>query len=630
MPTHSHLAAARDLVSRGFSVFPLRPNDKRPAIENWQNLATTDPRQIEAWWTDTPDANIGIPTSTLFVADVDPRNGGTETLKMLALAEDFPQSAGSITQGGGLHMIYRLPEHTVIKGGNGKLGKGIDVKSWGGYIVAPGSEIDGRPYRWANDFAPALPPQWMLDLCTAARPKGEKAGQRIVEEDDKGIELAQAWLARHAPDAAEGERDDAGFKVAAKFYDFGVSRQTAHELLAEWSDNHCFPPMHPDDVARLADSAGRNRSNAVGSAHPDAPGFEAVDIAPREAVAVIPTTGLLEPFLAAAAKAMSHAGQPLIKGVIDRHAMSILYGESNSGKTFVALDMAFCIAAGLAWAGRKTRKGAVVYVAAEGGAGIYKRLEALRREHPEAGDIPLYIVRLPVDLLHGRVHVDLLAKLCKEAAALAGLPVELIVVDTLSRALAGGDENSSTDMGALVKNFDGLRALTEAHLCVIHHSGKDKARGARGHSLLRAATDTEIEIDDNTITTTKQRDLDSNVALRFVLKPASIGTDAEGDRVVSCTIEIRHSGVPVGAAELTKLEMDMIEDIDAALANTTEKTFNWQFCRDSCRKNASDSVRQRSTIIDRLSDLSEKCWVKRVKPNQYVRVLSESVGDCRK
>ena len=72
--------------------------------------------------------------------------------------------------------------------------------------------------------------------------------------------------------------------------------------------------------------------------------------------------------------------------------------------------------------------------------------------------------------------------------------VKLIILDTLSRALSGGNENSPDDMGNLVKHMDKVRHTLKAHLCVIHHSGKDRAKGARGHSLLRAATDTELEV----------------------------------------------------------------------------------------------------------------------------------------
>jgi hypothetical protein len=149
---------------------------------------------------------------------------------------------------------------------------------------------------------------------------------------------------------------------------------------------------------------------------------------------------------------------------------------------------------------------------------------------------------------------------------LTGGSCGLIVIDTLSRALAGGDENSSTDMGALVKNVDALRAATGAHLLVVHHSGKNKANGARGHSLLRAATDTEIEIEAGLIAVTKQRDLDKSWSSGFVLEEHILGEDEDGDYIKSCTVKlVSAASVQVG---LAPGEQNVLEAVAALAAST--------------------------------------------------------------
>ncbi|MDR4305655.1 AAA family ATPase [Chelatococcus sambhunathii] len=223
---------------------------------------------------------------------------------------------------------------------------------------------------------------------------------------------------------------------------------------------------------------------------------------------------------------------PLIKGFLDQGAMSVLYGESNVGKTFVALDIACHIALGKGWGGLKVTQGAVVYVAAEGGRGVAKRVAALCAK---LGHSPNFIVlRLSVDLLHEGADLQPLIAAIKAL----GRPVSLVVIDTLSRAMAGGDENASTDMGAMVKNLDAIRQATSAHLMVVHHSGKDRAKGARGHSLLRAATDTEIEVSEGKFRATKQRDLDRNVSFAFGLEPITLGVDSDGDPISSCTVRL--------------------------------------------------------------------------------------------
>ena len=274
----------------------------------------------------------------------------------------------------------------------------------------------------------------------------------------------------------------------------------------------------------------------------------------------------LTPFAEAASTALDTAAQPLIKGVLDQGAMTILYGESNAGKTFVAMDMAYHIAAGIDWAGKRTAKLPVLYVAAEGGQGARKRAAALASKHGVCEDF--YFLMHPVNLLRADADLKPLIDTARDAAAAIGRSFGLVVIDTLSRAMAGGDENSSTDMGAMVKHLDVLRKALEAHVMAVHHSGKDRARGARGHSLLRAATDTEIEVADRVISVTKQRDLDGSFASGFDLDVVTLGVDAEGDPVTSCTVKLisRHEAQAVSVGVLTPSEATVaaaVAELDA-------------------------------------------------------------------
>ncbi len=119
----------------------------------------------------------------------------------------------------------------------------------------------------------------------------------------------------------------------------------------------------------------------------------------------------------------------------------------------------------------------------------------------------------------------------------------LVVVDTLARAFAGGNENDNRDMGGFVKNVDRIRRALGTAVLIVHHAGKNAAAGARGHSSLRAATDTEIEIVNGTdgsreIRITKQRDLEAGPPIRFALLPTELGQDDEGDTVATCTVAL--------------------------------------------------------------------------------------------
>jgi hypothetical protein len=230
--------------------------------------------------------------------------------------------------------------------------------------------------------------------------------------------------------------------------------------------------------------------------------------------------------------------ESLIKHWLDRSAMSVVYGGSGSSKTFLALDMCFHIATGREWSGNRVHQGTVVYIAAEGGHGIRKRLEALLKFHDlKSEDVPLFVIPSGVDLCSVDADTEEIITICQEHNA------EIIVVDTLSRALAGGDENGPKDMGAFVVHCDRVRQSVDAHMMVIHHSGKDTAKGARGHSSLRAATDTEIELIKDgitgtiTATTKKQREQEDGQIFSYILHSVELGKDADGDPVTSCVVE---------------------------------------------------------------------------------------------
>ncbi|WP_437871985.1 AAA family ATPase [Methylorubrum extorquens] len=264
---------------------------------------------------------------------------------------------------------------------------------------------------------------------------------------------------------------------------------------------------------------------------------------------------------ACATGALTEGTAPLIKGLLDQGAMTVLYGESNVGKTFVAMDVAFHVACGLAWAGMKTTRAGVAYVAAEGGRGASRRGLALIRKYGDCDGF--HILREPVDLL--RANADL-HPLIEAIRGLGG--VGLVVIDTLSRALAGGDENSSTDMGALVKHLDAIRSAVSAHLLIVHHTGKDRAKGARGHSLLRAATDTEIEVGDGQIKVTKQRDLEKAWASPFTLDTVTLGADADGDPITSCTVRLVARQAELPQIAPTPKESGVLAALQSILART--------------------------------------------------------------
>ena len=235
------------------------------------------------------------------------------------------------------------------------------------------------------------------------------------------------------------------------------------------------------------------------------------------------------------------AANDFVENMLTNGSMSVIYGPSNCGKTFFVLDMALHVAWGVEWRGHAVDRGAIVYLSLEGAQGVRNRISAFRKHHG-IDELPFIAMPKPVNLLDDQADVSAVIQLVKHVASVTGLPVRMVIVDTLSRAMAGGNENSPEDMTALIGNCDRIRDETGAHLCVVHHSGKDEARGARGHSSLRAATDTEIEIkrDPNltrsTVRVAKQRDLEAADPFAFTLKSVALGTNRRGKDVTSCVV----------------------------------------------------------------------------------------------
>ena len=221
--------------------------------------------------------------------------------------------------------------------------------------------------------------------------------------------------------------------------------------------------------------------------------------------------------------------------------MSVVYGESNSGKTFFAIDVSAHLALGREWHGRRVERGGVLYVAAEGGKAIHKRIVAFRMAHQlEGQEIPFLLARGSIDLLNAKADTQPLIDEIREAENLFGIPIKLVVIDTLARAISGGNENAPDDMGAFVGNADKIRNATKAHVMIVHHTGKDRAKGARGHSSLRAATDTEIEIADQMAKVTKQRDQESGQEIGFSLEQVEVGIDSYNEPIRSCVLRPRN------------------------------------------------------------------------------------------
>jgi hypothetical protein len=254
-----HLACAL-----GWKIFPLHTPDgrggcscrksdcqntgKHPRTPRGLKDATNDPEQVGAWWLKYPDANIGIATgdaSGFLVFDVDPRHGGWEGLQSLfeRIGEPFPATVEQITGSDGRHFLFRMPD-VDIRNSAGKLGKGLDVRANGGYIVAaPSLHASGNRYRWTAEVSDLadLPYTLLRELTDPVRAK-DKAHRT-------NSATAITWTSGTIP---EGSRHDFLVKgVACSLRGRGFGEDEILDALFEARDKRCATGIKPVSDAEL-------------------------------------------------------------------------------------------------------------------------------------------------------------------------------------------------------------------------------------------------------------------------------------------------------------------------------------------------------------------------------------------
>jgi hypothetical protein len=226
----------------------------------------------------------------------------------------------------------------------------------------------------------------------------------------------------------------------------------------------------------------------------------------------------------------------LIKHQIGMNDVVVVFGASGTGKSFLVLDMAVCIASGIKFHGKGVTKTNVYYIAGEGNYGLDDRLLGFFRHYVELGEhVNVHGFRSseqPASLMSAD-NAKLVAEDIRRFERNQG-PVGLIIVDTFHRNLGEGDENSAKDMATFLSNVDAYLKPFNATVLIVHHSGLNNTSRARGSSSLRAALETEIMVETEgklmVVTNTKMKNRESPPALKFNLLPIALGAyDVEID-----------------------------------------------------------------------------------------------------
>ena len=227
-------------------------------------------------------------------------------------------------------------------------------------------------------------------------------------------------------------------------------------------------------------------------------------------------------------------GNWTIKRLLPAEGLGVIFGRPGSGKTFSVMDIAMHVAAGLTWRGLKTRQAPVSYVSPEAGRLGANRVIGWCRHHGLPWPDTFRLSPAGINLCSTEDDARALIEDIK-----ANQPgCRLVVIDTLNRAMAGGDENDGQDMGNFVRLCDLIAKEVQAFVLVVHHSGKDAARGSRGHSSLLGAVSLELEVtkeqgEAGTIKVTKMRDGEDGAEYAFDIGSVPLGNDEDGEEVTT-------------------------------------------------------------------------------------------------
>jgi hypothetical protein len=540
----SKLEHALALAAAGFKVFPITPGAKAPPLVNgWPAQATDDSRQVLSWWGQWPDANIGIHCEGLLVVDVDIKKGGAESFGQLEDLLGLPYTQKHRTPTGGWHVIYRLPEgHPGVPNSVEALGKGLDVRSTNGYIVAPGSTVDAGEYTIMDQPGIAPAPAWLVQKLGAVQPK--VPAKDVPDAPQEAVDRALTWLETAERSVKGAGGDQAAFRVACQLRDRGLSygqaceamRSDAWDLGCGWREGWLEEKPIASAYRYAQNEEGGTKAMATASMFPAAaPGVIKL--------AQIDNSQVIGPKQLDDIADEKPTGSYILKYMLERNSFAQIFGASGEGKTFVGLDIGYHVAANRPWFGKRVKGGPVLYLPYEGD--VRNRMRALQKKLGHARGFPFYVDEACYNL---REPVDQ-RRLGEAIAKLPQAPV-LIIIDTFARAMMGADENSAQDVGLFIQAADTLRRDTGACVLVIHHSGKNRAAGARGSTALRGALDTSYEIDNKTIIVDKRKEGAGDETLRFKLTVVNVGVDDEGDALTSCIVEMDTAATSASSARL--------------------------------------------------------------------------------
>jgi len=499
----AHSEATR-LARYGWRVVPIKPGEKRPAMQGWQHAATNSQNTIDNWWTGAyRDHGLGVATGpqpngqNLLVLDIDEHGiSGTATLQQLEQRYGaLPDTLEVLTGNNGRHIYLLAPPHLSIRNDAGKrLGPGIDIRGDGGQVLAPPTvHPNGNAYRWRPEHSPeeAIPaaaPAWLLRLITDSAPTpppttplsndGDGPAARYNQRTTwESILIGDGWtLTRTDPSGEQhwtrpGKNSREGTSATV-----GYNQQ---DVLVVFTSSLSWLP-----------AGAYSRFGYYACRHHNGDRSAAARTLLREEHPTTPTTlpEIAEPHdidsdLLSLLVDWSEfwtqdhtVAEWLAEPIIARHRAHAIFAPGGTGKSLLALWLAANIATGTPIFGYTNQPTTVLYLDYEMTADdLAERLTAMGYgpEHD--------LTRLRYALLPSLPSLDAAdgGRAVHRLATLVG--AELVIIDTFGRAVEG-DENLADTVRAFYRHTGYLLKQDGVAFIRIDHAGKDIDKGQRGTS----------------------------------------------------------------------------------------------------------------------------------------------------
>jgi len=471
------LQAALAWARRGFRVFPLQENSREPATDDWREVATSDLTLLSQIWTDPVlkterNFNIGCVCTDMVVIDIDVKKGKDGYNRYCQLGGTFDTLVVRTTSGG-YHCYFMGPDSS-----NKAIDpNGVDVRSHNGYVVAPGSTIDGNPYVVINDRDMTWVPPTIERLLTPAYRKSE-IDMTLTNDSQASVQAAINFL-QSAPVAIEGQRgDDTTFVTAARLVrEMSLSVPTAYRLLVEHWNPRCVPPWNEAELYQKVENAAAYGSAEYGRLTAEAT-YGHLDIQPP------PSVFQQAPTISYGNAVMPSAIEPR-RWVMDRAllegAVTLLVAAGSAGKSSISLSIAAHLTQGKDFAGFQAKRKCkvVVFNGEDDITEQSRRLLACCITHGFEYDT----VKRSIMLLSSeQLAFDLVKKdfskgirndvLVQQIIQLVSDPeVGLLVVDPLVD-IHECDEKDNVQMAFVMKTLTHIAKKSGIAVLVLHHTNK--------------------------------------------------------------------------------------------------------------------------------------------------------------